>query len=236
MIFSYWSGQTSKNADAVRHTTGAWAAHVAGFRMFDDDDLLPILSGYGYGIANLFRRIRIPACRSDLARLVLIHEYGGLYVDAHVGPGDGFALAGRLDLLSAHELVLFCRDHCDPATDLKLMNTVIAGRRHADAVGDLIDSAVANLREHERREAATADYVPYNIFVLTGAWDISVRIFDRSRPGNPMHEKYRGRVCLDMPAEGQAVHPFRPYALYGYREPGLHWSDRQTHERLFDPA
>jgi Glycosyltransferase sugar-binding region containing DXD motif len=235
MIFCYWSGPPGSES-AEPEAVAAWKARLPSFRMFDDRDVLPILAAYDSNLPQLFERIRIPACKSDLARLLLLYEYGGLYVDAHVGPEDGFALADTLDFLSSHELVLFCDKHCDPSVDLKIMNTVIAGRKHADALLDLIDGAVANLRAHERKEASTDSYVAYNIFVLTGAWDISIRIFDRSRVGNPMREQYQGRVCLAVPHEHPTARPYRLYAHYGYRAPGSHWSERQKHQRLFERA
>ena len=37
---------------------------------------------------EVYQRIRIPACKSDIARLVALYEWGGLYVDCHCGIRD----------------------------------------------------------------------------------------------------------------------------------------------------
>jgi hypothetical protein len=188
---------------------------------------------------ELYDRIRIAACRSDVARLFLLREHGGLYVDAHVGTADGFRLAEVLALLSRYELVLFdapwARVQKEP--DLGLFNGVMCARRQAPVLDLLIDSALANLQRQLEAEERTDGHAPYNIFSLTGAWDISVQLFDRGEHPD-LKPEFADRVRLVRIGGDADLEPlpFHVHRHYHYRVPGEHWSERQARERLFDPA
>jgi mannosyltransferase OCH1-like enzyme len=54
-----------------------------------------------------YQNIRIPACRSDIARLVALHEWGGLYVDCHCGIRDAKRIGQLLGFLDSMELIVF---------------------------------------------------------------------------------------------------------------------------------
>ena len=98
MLFTYWTSPTLEEPPSGK----AWRVQYPGFRIFCDDDVRPLLSP---GHLHHYDKIALPACRSDLARLVLLREYGGLYVDAHAGPTQGERLAETLDALASVELV-----------------------------------------------------------------------------------------------------------------------------------
>jgi hypothetical protein len=108
----------------------------------------------------------------------------------------------------------------------------MAARRNSPVLDMLIASAFQNLARHWQTEAKTRDYAPYNIFVLTGAWDISIRIINRSNKPYDTRSEFKDTVFVHrMKAE---VDPgFKLYQFYQYRKPGEHWSERQTRERLF---
>ncbi|WP_455990977.1 glycosyltransferase [Methylorubrum extorquens] len=44
-----------------------------------------ILENYLPQFVDKYRKTSIPACRSDLAKILGLYQYGGLYVDSHCG-------------------------------------------------------------------------------------------------------------------------------------------------------
>jgi hypothetical protein len=238
MIFTFWtSGVGNADPEAVPSAVDAalkdWSSAFPEFRLFGERDIAPLLQRRGDEYLRIFNRIRIPACRSDVARLLLLHEHGGLYIDAHVGSGNFTTLAGVLEKLSGFELILFDKtwEHKHP-NDIYVVNTFMCARRRSGVVEMLLDGALENLMNHHTAEIATSAYVPYNIYTLTGAWDIGNRILDRRAVPIAMKREFADKVHIEPLERGHRL-PFRPYTHYGYREPGLHWSERQKTERLF---
>jgi hypothetical protein len=241
MIFTYWTGvepdgKAGDTPPAIAEAVQDWRAVFPEFHIFKDRDVRRLLARRGAEQLDLFDAITIPACRADLARLLLLHEFGGLYVDAHVGTGDLAALAGVLERLSQTELVLFDKTwmHKHPG-DIHIMNTVMCARRQAPAVEIMIESALRNLARQHSEEKSANGYVSYNIFVLTGAWDIQVQLFDLGINPIMLRSEFRERVWLER-LTGDDRQPVQIYKYYAYRRPGLHWSERQKTERLFKPS
>lgn len=238
MIFTFW---TSADPDAAAENTGGeidgavkdWSSAFPEFRVFNDDEVARLLQSRDAELLAVYNAIRIPACRSDLARLVLLYEYGGLYIDAHVGTGDSQVLASVLEKLSTFELIIFDKtwEH-KKADDIHIINTMICARRRSEVINTLIESAFANLIGHRAIERSTPEYVPYNIFVLTGAADITDRIFDQSALPRVMRSEFAEKVHVERLVDRDRL-PFFPYKHYAYRQPGSHWSERQKVERLF---
>ena len=234
MMFMYWTGEKETDGDTrPAHGAREWADSFENFRLFNDDDVLEILRAFDPGLANLFPRIRLPACRSDIARLVLLHESGGLFLDAHCGVGAKPGLIEVLDSLSRHELVLF--DKQEPgvqADQINLINSVMAARKGAPLLARVIERVIRNLFNHHASESATTDYLPYNLAVVTGAWNLMLEFFELAAPVR-LKADLADRVRV-MSLSQDRNYGFTLYAKYGYRMPGQHWSERQSRERLFD--
>ena len=80
--FAYWDGDDHlRIADFV----GEWQAAFPAFRVFGNQDVYPLLDKYSPGHVDLFKAMRLPAAKSDIARLLLLYELGGLYIDCHFG-------------------------------------------------------------------------------------------------------------------------------------------------------
>lgn len=230
MLFTYW---TSETLDAPP-SLDAWRAKYPGFRVFGDADVLPLL---GSDLRRrIYNEITLPACKSDIARLVLLREYGGLYVDAHTGPSDGERLAETLEALATYELVLFCRMYmAKTPEEIHLMNGALVGRRKTPLLDDLINCAFDNLVQHKLAEQATSDHVHYTLWDLAGTWILLKSFFDMSSKPYDLRPEFKGRILVHK-MTGEASPGFRVYQFYGYREPGQHWSERQKEERLFTNA
>jgi hypothetical protein len=187
--------------------------------------------------ASLFNRIRISACRSDVARWVLLWLHGGVYVDAHSGPpGNMESLTDNESLLSNHELVVFekvRKDSVSARRDLAL--NVIMAQAGSVAVKAFIGDLFHQLFLHAESEASTSQYVPYNIFALTGGWRAYVHFFDFRSTLEPvaLRAEFLESICVRSVLDDPILQPVRLYAHYQYRVPGQHWSERQKTERLF---
>jgi len=237
MIFTFWVHDTAEDGEAEDAPQGvaAWRENHPGMSLYSDADVLPILDGFGPTWVDLYRRIRIPACKSDLARLLLLFRFGGLYVDSHTGPGNAHHLVKVFAGLATHEVVLFDKmwEH-KHMNDIYIMNSVMCARQWSPVIKLLIDSALDNLQEHERKEHEAEGYVPYNIFVLTGAWDIRRNFFEMRNRKHVVKPAFADRVHL-VGLERDEDPGFVLYKYYAYRKEGRHWSERQASERLFLP-
>jgi hypothetical protein len=227
VIFTYWTNPVVDRPPS----TAAWRERFAGYTVFGDSDVIPLLTSDTN--RRIYERITLPACKSDVARLVLLHQYGGLYVDAHTGPSNGDRLAETLEVLSSFELILFCKLYVDQAAPGRnLMNSILAARRGSAALHHLIDLAFANLIRHSHKEAETTEHVPYHLWSLTGTGLLLESFFDTSTNPFAIEAAFRDKVFLHE-MTSPASPGFHLYQYYAYRQPGQHWSERQQHQRLF---
>ena len=162
MIFTYWDGPL----DHIQPAIADWTSSGLPLSVYDDRAVLPILERrYGNQLAAIYQRIRIAACKSDIARLALLEEFGGMYVDSHAGTGDLTAMLKVFSHLANVELVLFENDDEDRRSGRgSLCMSVAIARANASIIPVLMTQISKNLQEHFERESLTADYVPYKYF------------------------------------------------------------------------
>ncbi|SFG88401.1 glycosyltransferase [Methylobacterium gossipiicola] len=225
-ILLYWTHAEIAEPPAA----AAWRALYPRVRVFSDADVIPLLPE---AFVPVYRSIRLPAAKSDIARFFLLRAHGGLYVDAHVGPTARVNLLKTLDPLVEHHLILFGRSWLMPIeTDFDLMNGVLAAQRGAPELDLVIDRMIANVLEHKRREDATPDHVPYSLFGLTGTYVLVQTFFDQVLPRPRIKPDFARTVTVHSMADNQAS-GLEVSAYYTYRKPNGHWSERQNHERFF---
>ncbi len=230
MIFTYWHGPLP---DALPNIAD-WRTVCRDVRIFTDRDVLPIAAQYGAELVDLYRRIRLPAARADVARLLLLEAHGGMYVDFHVGTANPIALAHLISQLCVYEMVVIDQPALHSFDgDLALPSSVLLARKGAKPACDIIWAVSRNLARQFENERNSTEHVPYNTVVVTGPWAISVVLFDRSRLPILLRQQYHDTVLAYAIPRDPARAPFLNHRHYGYRKPGLHWSERQKHERLF---
>lgn len=226
MIILYWTSQDIDTPPAAP----AWQRAYRHCTVFGDDDILPLLPP---DFVPIFQSIRLPSAKSDLARLLLLREYGGLYIDAHIGPTSPARLLETLDALSTHNLILFGQGwEIRTETDFHLMNGVLAARKGADELDLLIGKIIQNIIEQRRREASSAGYVPYDLHHLTGTHVLIDVFFDTAPPSPRLKPTFEDKVHVHQMADNQQS-GFEIAAYYSYRKPNGHWSERQRNERFF---
>jgi mannosyltransferase OCH1-like enzyme len=240
MFFTYWTNAYGANNDPAeqpfQQMKSDWSSKLPDFRVFDDVEVGRLLHQINPDLPAIFDRIAIPACRSDIARLVLLHAHGGMYVDAHTSTNNFVSLTRIMEYLTTRELIIFDK-HRDSKEggDKSIVNGAMAARRHSPALRSVISDVVDNLLQHERAEAASDVYVPYNIFVITGPWALCTTLFTHVGVGMTLKPQFESAVHVEALGTEASQWPFVFYKYYGYREEGRHWSERQAVERLFHP-
>ncbi|WP_080515559.1 glycosyltransferase [Methylorubrum extorquens] len=227
LIFMYW-----ENSEIVEPpSASSWKSFYPNFRVFREEDVVPILPET---FVDVFLSIKLPAAKSDMARIFLLREHGGLYVDAHVGPTRSSYLLMTLARLAGCNLMLFSRDWLmdERSNYFDLINGVIAARQGAPELSMIIDKMMTNVIEHWHKEMETSDYVQYDLFSLTGTWLLAERFLEVPALRPNVRLEFRPKVVVNIIKDG-ASSGFELYKFHSYRGPGNHWSERQLYERLF---
>jgi Glycosyltransferase sugar-binding region containing DXD motif len=231
MIFTYWDGETTTPAEFCRD----WGTIDPQVTIYHDRDVLPILNWLDPCYADTYKILSISSCKADIARFVLLYYFGGVYLDSHVGSNNLCKLAETLGHLARFDLVVFDDpSHHSFEGDLCMYNGALCARQAAPVLMEILGWLFGNLWRHLRAEQATSAHVPYDIFVLTGAWAIAVNLFDYGLRPIELRPQFSGLVMRQRLAAEQW--PFAFHRFYAYRQPGMHWSERQKAERLFRPA
>lgn len=225
MLFMYWTSSSAANPASA----SAWKRLYPEFRLFTDEDVMPLLPK---DFVTIYKSIRLPSAKSDIARLFLLREHGGLYIDAHVGPTSPSQLLETVERLSRFNLILFGKGWVlKDEEDFDLMNGVMAARRHAPELDIVIEEVVGNIKSQWEKERNSPTYHPYNLHVLTGTYVLVQTLFDLTTPPKIRSEMSNSILVHFMKDNVQSG--FSLSAFNGYRKTGLHWSERQTNERLF---
>lgn len=225
-IFMYWTSQDLAEPPGAQ----AWRALYPKFKVFTDRDVIPLLPE---DFVPVFTSIRLPSAKSDIARIFLLRAHGGLYVDAHVGPAAPQQLVETMRDLDHRDIIVFGKGWAmKTETDFDLMNTVMAARRGARELDGIIDRLIHNVLEHKHREALTDDYVPYDLFHVTGTALIVSAFFEHRPPRPQIKTELQNRVAVHF-MKNNGDSGFTLYAHDSYRLPDSHWSERQRRERFF---
>jgi len=226
MLFMYWTHPDLKDPPGAP----AWRQLYPEFRVFTDEDVIPLLPE---AFIDVFKSIRLPAAKSDIARFFLLRRYGGLYMDAHFGPTAPARLLETLDKLSAYSVIVFGQGwEMKKETDFDLMNGIVAARKAAPPLDLIINRIVKNVLDHKSREDSTSEYVPYNLWGMTGTYVIVQEFFDQVHP-RPRIKAHLEEEVFPHFMKNNSDSGFEISAYNVYRKPGNHWSERQSIERFF---
>jgi mannosyltransferase OCH1-like enzyme len=96
-VFAYWDGDLP---DALSDFKREWREAFSQFVIFGNNEVKLALNRIFPSFVEIYDSIRIPAAKADIARLILLYEFGGLYVDCHCGIVDAKAIEKNLGLLT----------------------------------------------------------------------------------------------------------------------------------------
>jgi mannosyltransferase OCH1-like enzyme len=228
MIFSYWD---RNDLGPINEFIIDWCTHFPNFHVFGDSEVEPMIARYFSECQDMFRRIRIPACKSDLALLLALYVYGGLFVDCHCGVRDPDTIRTLMDKLGTYEIILYDRDNSSrPDLNGRLypLNSVLFARPHSEIILDCATRAFRNCAAHWKAEKEHG-FIKYGIWLLTGPGVLHERLLGPSR--TQLRSDCADKVLFIPEADSSA--PIGRYMHYSYRLPGMHWSERQQREPLF---
>jgi len=226
-VFTYWDQtDTSPIVDFKNH----WIKEGTQLRIVGDNEVVKILENHFPQFVEKYLEISIPACRSDLARILGLYQYGGLYVDSHCGVYDRQKLHHLYGQLDRYQLV-FTRQSSQPLdwrASLCLTNAIIFARPSCDVLLKVARSIVSNLVKHHDREAGDG-FKPYSILKLSGPVNIEKCLLEiRDNKSNARED---GMDQIMILAEEHL--PVKRYMYPAKLPHSAHWSQRQKTELLF---
>lgn len=138
-IFFFWEGDQlpevyKQNIKFVKITHPEHKVRVVS-----GVDVLPILEETHPELAKVYNHIRIPAARSDIARLALLSKFGGWYLDCDVLPRVSLQYYEKMH----KELYLFWRKDSN-GTRFIIQNSVMGGEKNHEFFRKAL-SVVSNL-------------------------------------------------------------------------------------------
>lgn len=227
-IFVYWE---DSDRSLLSPMLAEWRAHFPELQILNDPDVVAMLEEFFPEKIDLYLSIRIPAAKSDVARLLALHKLGGLYVDCHYGLADPEGVRRLIERLNTFDAIFVNRTPGgDPAwPDLEyFVNGVMVGRPHSELYLEMADLALQNL-ERQRWLERENGFVGYNIFSLTGSRIIDQVILSPGDSHRKVREELSNRVLIlqeqDLPVHRDR---WRTYTI-----PGRQWHVRQQTELLF---
>jgi mannosyltransferase OCH1-like enzyme len=235
MVYSFWD---KPDQSPIQTAIADWQTHFPEFQVIGDPDIEKMIDREFPQHLDLYRAIRIPTCKSDVAILLSLYCHGGLYIDIHCGVRNADGVRQMISSLASWEIILYNKDFRRdprPADVLRPLNSVIVARPGTQIMHDSAAMAFANLAAHFERERQTDDFVPYDIWSLTGPGVLEHTIcyppLEQWGPPQGLRTENANKVCFVL--EG-ADAPIGRYMFHTYNPPGTHWSLRQKSERLFD--
>lgn len=224
--FTYWSGSEQS---AIAPMTTRWQAAFADFTIIGDAEIQPLLERRHPRLAPLYRRLRIPAARSDIARLAWLEAHGGFYVDAHAGLRDAGALRRLFETLPEGGVALIDKSpKARPPGSNPHALWPLNGAILARAGAPFLSTALAAITDR----LIACDHAPGRM----GIWEISgpgLFIALLRDPAAPETLLPRWQASVRIVQAQDA--PVRFYAYKGYRDPARHWSALEQQEPLLAP-
>jgi len=227
--FAFWDGEDTA---PLQDFSQVCAGLFPGFRVYGTRQVAALFEQHFPDFAEIFTRIRIPAARADLARLMLLYDRGGFYIDCHYGIRRPEAVPTFFDALLRHEVVVFDRlPEAGPKRpdEMILCNGLILARPGSALILDCLRQAMANVEWLDRRLRMNLA-TEYDIWKLTGPGLLTEMLMQPGSQGRQVRRGCEDRILV-VPEEGS---PFvrgqqRRYPGLGS---GQHWSERQRHEPL----
>jgi hypothetical protein len=226
-VFAYWDGDPP---DALADFKREWREAFPQFVIFGNDEVKQALDRIFPSFVEIYDSIRIPAAKADIARLILLYEFGGLYVDCHCGIVDAKAIEKNLSLLSDIEAILIDRRLAQvwrPPDEHFFINAIMFGKRKSRLFFMMARQALANFECHREFERLFG-HIPYHISALSGPRFITSMALQpiSARDIRPDFEE----KILIIREEDAPVARNRHRSYGGL---GRHWSERQQTELLF---
>lgn len=228
-VFAFWNGADQSRIIPFKEQ---WQEAFPFFRLYEDEQVIDMIAKVFPEYVEVYRDIRIPAAKSDIARCVLLYLFGGLYVDVHCGIDDVDRTRRLLFMPDGRDVVLIDRAEAEgPRYEGEhiFQSSVMLARPSAALIYAIARQGLANLaavRDYEQRFGRTT----YHIGALSGPGLITGLL---KVPYSPTHEiKPEFRETLHILPEEEC--PIVRNRFSAYRPENSHWYHRQQVELLFE--
>ena len=186
------------------------------YRLWSLDEVMEIADGdpaLGDRARLTIQSLRFPAAQADVARLILLHTFGGFWVDLKLSPCSPF-----LHTLSDFDLVLtehFPQSH-RPQPNGLLINSFIGSDRNTEFIKRVLTRVLANVEER----------VTGSVFHVTGPTNlVNVK--------QEMEEVPGALGTYTVLGHTETWNKMFSVEDLSYNRNGMHWSVRQRHEPIY---
>lgn len=225
-VFAYWDGDDRTN---IHEFVEVWTNVFPIFRVFSSEDVTHLINKHFPEYAYIFCAVQIPAAKTNVARLILLYEFGGLFVDCHCGIRDKEETSRLLSSLANYEAVFIDLAQAPrPREDLFLINEIMLSQPKSKLILMVARQALANLVCHRQFERLSGR-IPYHIGALTGPELITSMVLEPCTNNREIRSDYRGRVSIVR----EEIAPVERNRHRICGDHGQHWSERQWSELLF---
>lgn len=82
-IIQIWLGGEDSNSTYLRHVSRSWQINNPDWahKIYEDDEVEEIIANFSQDVLKIYHSPHSYTSKADIARLVLLHELGGLYLD-----------------------------------------------------------------------------------------------------------------------------------------------------------
>jgi len=200
----------------------------------DNINLIPELNNTFPGLLFLYNKLNNYAAKSDVARLIYLYFYGGIYVDTHV---EHIFKANCNNIYTLYDK--YKNYDCSIARNKKgVFNcTTLISKPYCNLLYYALCDITKKLEKHYELENKTDEYIKYNVLCLTGSsvFFLILKFYELKHIIEPdditnsvNFKKYNTACfcCSDY---------FNYYKVnYNYNHGNSnHWSEQQKTKRLF---
>ena len=229
-VFAYWH---SEDRGLLAGFLADWRTRFPDLRVISDANVEPLIGHILPSYVELYRRIRFPTTKSDIARLAYLHEFGGLYVDCHCGLRSAKGVRELVEQLSRYELVMWENSYITwprSKNTMKVISGILLARPRSSIILELLLKGLANLEAHSKREVSEG-MVEYSPWYLCGAGSYLEHLCVPGSANTQLRSEFGGRIFFtELDGGPIAINQHVGYKL----DPKQHWSYRRLHELLFE--
>jgi hypothetical protein len=194
-VFCYWD---SLDQSPISSMINEFTILFEKFKVIGPGEVFYLLEKHFPNYAYLFDKISLPAAKADIARLVVLFEYGGLYVDCHCGIIDPQHTLKLMQELAAVQLIFVDRRLSqEPRSEYEhfLLNSIIFARRRVSLIFDACKQALSNLEWQYKREADRGHF-PYHVGDLSGPGLITAMVMQPGSSNREVRRDYCGKIMI----------------------------------------
>lgn len=211
--------------------------------IYNDSDIVRIFSEEYPDIIALYKKLSIYAAKSDIARILLLIKYGGIYIDTcsssepHIKSSISTSLE---DIYKGKNFDIYLDRGENNKYGISL--GCIIAVQNCKLLKDYLSKIYANLKKHYEKEKSTTHYVSYNIYTMLGIVEMIGLLeytFDNTYRESKLHMYSDLNECFTQ--YNVCLFYSSKYITYwgkcmNHRHAenmDKHWSRLQKHMRLF---